>query len=337
MRRFFVLLLLFCLCGTASAEERRLNLKIFPTVNRTEFQVWESKFYPYSVLEENMTEYLASLFMDYPLIDVEVFDVTQMNQWLNSPRRQGDMAAQMELYRARLKTRDNVLGTFDSGTVAIRVKIYDAVSDKNFAEPSVQGKDRRYTFSPSDEQLFFLNAMIGLPIPFKDGIDLLGLTKRKYKGQEMSSLTWGQFNDTSAWQAFMNAIKEAQKQILTQANTAMQRNGNEPESYFTGGYTNVGRLISPTANSTRKRREYIISIGEMDSIKVGDVLEVVRPDTYITVDAEKPIVLVQNTVGKVKVIRTQPNEAIVVVISEKDKKEPIQLNDVVVKQTGKLR
>ena len=319
-------------------EKERLHLKLFPVINRTDFQVWESKYYPQSVLESKINEFLASLFLDYPQIDVEVLDANGMNRWLDSPRRDGDMAAQLEIYRSLLKTRDNVLGKHDSNTIAMRVKIYDSINAEKFAERPVQGRDKRYTFASSEEQVFFLNAMISLPFPFADGLDLLGLTRTKNKGQKMSYPTWDQFNSTSAWQAFKNAAQEAHKQIIMNATTAFARNngGYETVSAFDGSYATIGKIISPTAASTRRNREYIISLGEMDSVSVGDVLDVVRSDTYITVDPERQVVVLPKEIGKVKVKWVQAREAVVVVTQEKSKKDPIQLKDIVIKKIGRL-
>jgi hypothetical protein len=316
-------------------EKQRLSIKLFPVINRTDFQVWESKYYPFSILEKRINEYLASLFMDHPKIDVQVLDSHGMNRWLSAPGRDGDMAAQIEIYRTLFKTRDNVLGNLDSNAIAMRVKIYDSASARQFANLPARGNDKRYTFAPSEGQLFFLDSIISLPIPFSDGLDLLGLTKTKYKGQKMSFPTWEQFNETSAWQAFKNAVEAAHRQIMQQSGNALVRNsgGSETANATIGSLSSaIGRIISPTASSTRKKREYIISLGEMDSVSVGDVLEVVRSDTYITVDPERPAVVIPKEIGKVKVKWVQEREAIVIVTQEKNKNDPIQLKDIVIKK-----
>ncbi|MCL2767482.1 MAG: hypothetical protein FWE49_01960 [Synergistaceae bacterium] len=371
LKKFFIILLLLviagCFCLTASAgdqrnflklfpnddktetkfwkndflygEMERLHLKLFPVINLTDFQVWESKYYPQSILESKINQFLASLFMDYPQIDVEILDSNGMNRWLDSPRREGDMAAQVEIYRTLIKRRDNVLGNHDSNVIAMRVKIFDSINAEMFADRPVQGKDKRYTFSPSEGQLFFLDSFVSIPFPFSDGFDLLGLTKTKNKGQKMSFPTWEQFNSTSAWQAFKNATDAAHKQIIMHATTAFARNngGFETVSAFDGSYTTIGKIISPTAKSTRKRREYIISLGEMDSVAVGDVLDVVRSDTYITVDPERQAVVIPKEIGKVKVQWVQAREAVVVVTHEKSRNDPVQLKDIVIKKNGRIR
>ena len=316
-------------------ESKRFHIKLFPVINQTDFQVWESKYYPYSILEIKINDYLASLFMDNPRMDAEVLDSYGMKRWLASPKRDGDMAAQIEIYSALMKTRENVLGNFDTNAIAMRVRVYDSINAENFADQPVHGKDKRYTFAPSEGQLFYLDSMISLPIPFADGLDLLGLTKSKYKGQKMTYPTWAQFNETSTWQAFKNATKAAHNQIMMQTSGAITRNsgGSEIATALTGSFSSaVGRIISPTASSTRRKREYIISLGELDSVSVGDILDVIRSDTYITVDPDRPVVVIPKEIGKVRVKWVQEREAIVTVTQEKDKKDPIQLKDIVIKK-----
>ena len=53
----------------------------------------------------------------------------------------------------------------------------------------------------------------------------------------------------------------------------------------------------------------------------------------MTVDPENPIVVLQNTIGKVKVVSVQKKNAVVRVVKD-NRKEPIQLKDIVVKVTG---
>ncbi|MDR1979172.1 MAG: hypothetical protein LBQ42_10620 [Synergistaceae bacterium] len=304
------------------ADTRRLSVVLFPTENNTDLQVWESKYYPYSVLEQKMTEYLAALFSDSPMTEVTVLDENGMNRWLSQPRRAEDMAIQMELYSAILKEREAV-GTVETGSVKLRLKIFDAVNAERFATRIAVGKDKRYTFDPGDDKLF--------------GIDVLGLTKVSDKGQKMSRPTWRQFSGSSHWQSIKNAVKDGYHEAMSHISIALKR--NDPERYdlgeppFNPFAVNIGRIISPTANSKRKRREYIISIGREDALKVGDVLEVVRSDTYISVDPENPAAVIPTSIGKVRVLSVQERTAVVRVIKD-NRREPIQLQDLVMKFHG---
>ncbi|MDR1048816.1 MAG: hypothetical protein LBL51_03595 [Synergistaceae bacterium] len=324
-------------------EQRRITVVLFPTENNTSLQVWQSKYYPYSILEEKMTEYLAALFADSPMTDVVILDENGMNRWLSQPYRAEDMAFQMELYDAVVKDRRNGLGTHSKGSFYLRVKAYDAVNAERFATRIAVGRDTRYTFGPNGEKLFWIDTMVtSLPVPFKDGLDVLGLIQAEDKGQRMSRPTWGQFSSTAHWQALKNAVKDAYHEAMGQVSIALKR--NDPEGYANGDIPfnpfaiNVGRIISPTATSTRKRREYIISIGREDTLKAGDILDVVRSDTYVTVDPENPVAVVPHTVGRVRpsavgrvrVISVQERTAVVRVIRD-NRKEPIQLNDLVMK------
>jgi hypothetical protein len=324
----------------APAEEpRRLSVALFPTENHSSLEVWQSKYYPYSILEQKMTEYLASLFYASPLIDVTVLDENGMNRWLNQPYRDEDMALQMELYDASMKERE-ISGSFESGRVALRFRIFDSVNGEQFATRVASGSSKRYTFNPGDGGLFWIDALIvNLPIPVRDGFDALGLTKVPDRGQKMSHLTWEQFSPTPYWQAVKNAIADGYHQAMGQVSNAIRR--NEPDAAengtdsFSPGFSTVGRIISPTADSTRRKREYIISLGRGDAIRVGDLLDVVRSDTYVTVDPENPVVVMPRTVGRVRVISLQEKNAVVRVVRD-NKKEPIQLKDIVVKTTGPL-
>jgi hypothetical protein len=281
-----------------------------------------------------MTEYLAALFNDSPMTEVEVLDENGMNRWLNGPRRGDDMAVQMELYDAELKERE-AAGKVETGRVKLRVKIFDAIDAEPFATRIAVGQDKRYTFDPGGGNLFWIDARIAdLPVPFRDGIDVLGLTRVPDKGQKMSRLTWRQFAGTSHWQSIKNAVKDGYQEAMSHISIALKR--NDPGMYEAGEppfnpyAVNVGRIISPTANSKRKRREYVISIGREDALKVGDVLEVVRSDTYISVDPENPVAVIPESVGKVRVLNVQERTAVVLVIQD-NKKEPIQLEDLVMK------
>lgn len=331
-------LALLLLCWGAvctAAEQRRLHVVIFPTENTTALQVWESKYYPYNVLERKMTDYLEVLFKRSPLIDVQVLDEPGMNRWLAMVHRPGDIALQMELFDAVFEER-NVLGKWEKGRVGLRIRMMDTARAQQFAMRIAEGSDKRFTFD--GEKLYWLDAaLVSLPVPFKDGLDLLGLTGAKDRGQRMSRPTWAQFRTSSQWQALKRGIEDAQVQAMGQVSNALRRNDPkaaiEGRDRFSPAITTVGRIISPTAKSTRRKREFIISIGRQDALRVGDVLDVVRGDTYVTVDPENPVVVLQNAIGKVKVTSVQEENAVVRVVKD-NRREPIRLKDIVIKVTG---
>ena len=342
MKKFlYVILFLLIFSGAACAEgQRRLSVVIFPTINSTGLEVWESKYYPFNVLEQKMSEYLEELFKMSPLIDARVLDEAAMNRWMSGSRRGDDMAVQLELYQAIMKER-HVVGTAQTGRALIRLRVYDRAKVQEIAVRSVKGTDRKFTLD-SDEDIFWLDtAVSGLGIPFEYGLDLFGLTGQSYKGQKMSRPTWDQFKGTSHWQSIKKAIYEAYKQTLPQVRNAIRN--NEPDAglrgdNFSPSYLTVGRILAPTAEATRKKREYIISLGSvangsLDTVKVGEVLDVMRSDTYVTVDPENPVAVIPKVIGKVKVIKVYEDNAIVRVIKD-NKKEPVTLKDIVVKKTG---
>ncbi|MBQ3402197.1 MAG: hypothetical protein IJG65_02320 [Synergistaceae bacterium] len=330
------------MCGISEAGgQRRLSVVIFPTLNSTELEVWESKFYPYDVLRQKMSEYLETLFKNSPLIEARVLDEAAMNRWLSGSRRGDDMAVQLELYQAIMKDK-HILGTATTGRALIRLRVYDRERVQQLAVRNVKGTSKRFTLDSDEDIYWFDSAISGLGIPFEYGLDLFGLTNTKYTGQKMSRPTWQQFSGTVYWQSIKNAINEAYRQSMEQVRNAIR--SNEPGSELTASdnfdpsYQTVGRILAPTATSTRKKREYIISLGRfangsLDGVRVGEVLDVVRADTYVTVVPDNPVVVLPKVIGRVKVIKVYDDNAIVRVIKD-NKKEPVTLKDIVIKRTG---
>ena len=342
MRKLLCVFLLLVMCGISEAGgQRRLSVVIFPTLNSTELEVWESKFYPYDVLRQKMSEYLETLFKNSPLIEARVLDEAAMNRWLSGSRRGDDMAVQLELYQAIMKDK-HILGTATTGRALIRLRVYDRERVQQLAVRNVKGTSKRFTLDSDEDIYWFDSAISGLGIPFEYGLDLFGLTNTKYTGQKMSRPTWQQFSGTVYWQSIKNAINEAYRQSMEQVRNAIR--SNEPGSELTASdnfdpsYQTVGRILAPTATSTRKKREYIISLGRfangsLDGVRVGEVLDVVRADTYVTVVPDNPVVVLPKVIGRVKVIKVYDDNAIVRVIKD-NKKEPVTLKDIVIKRTG---
>ncbi|MBR1657682.1 MAG: hypothetical protein IJ697_04360 [Synergistaceae bacterium] len=342
IRKFLCVIFVFLMFGSSeAAQQRRLSVVIFPTINSTELEIWESKYYPYNVLEQKMSDYLESLYKTSPMIEARVLDEAAMNRWLSGSRSGDDMAVQLELYSASMKDK-HILGTTTSGRVLVRLRVFDRARVKEIAVRNVRGKSARFTLD-SDEDIFWFDAAVaGLGIPFENGVDYFGLTKQKYKGQQMSRPTWAQFKDTAYWQSIKNAIAQAHRESLTQIRSVIR--SNEPSAAlmgrdnFSDTYRSIGRILAPTSTATRKKRDYIISLGKFadgsnDGVRVGEVLDVVRADTYVTVVPEEPVVVLPKVIGKVKVIKVYEDNAIVRVIRD-TKKEPITLKDLVVKRTG---
>ncbi len=343
MKKIFlcsILILIFCSTPALADGQRRLSVVIFPTINSTGLEVWESKYYPFNVLEEKMSEYLEQLFKLSPLIDARTLDEAAMNRWLSGSRRGDDMAVQLELYQAIMKEK-HVVGTAQTGRALIRLRVYDRARVQEIAVRNVKGTDKKFILDSDEDIYWFDTAISGLGIPFEYGLDLFGLTNQSYKGQKMSRPTWDQFKNTSHWQAIKKAIEEAYRQSMSQVRNAIRN--NEPNAQLMGtdnfstSFLTVGRILAPTATATRKRRDYIISLGSfangaLDSVRVGEILDVVRADTYVTVVPENPVVVLPKVIGKVKVIKVYEDNAVVRVIKD-NKKEPITLKDIVVKKT----
>ncbi|MBQ7068790.1 MAG: hypothetical protein IJM82_06460 [Synergistaceae bacterium] len=338
---FTVLILFFNVEVSNSSAPRKISIVIFPTINSTELEVWESKYYPYNVLEQKMSEYLEQVLKNSPLVEARVLDEEGMNRWLSGSRRGDDMAVQLELFSAIMKER-HVVGTAQTGRALIRLRVYDRSKVQEMAVRNVRGTSKRFTLDSAEDVFWFDEAISGLGIPFEYGLDLFGLTSQPYKGQKMSRPTWDQFRGTSHWQSIKNAINEACNQSMRQVRNVIR--SNEPNAElmandnFSSSYITLGRILAPTATSTRKKRDYIVSIGYFangayDGVKVGEVLDVIRSDTYVTVTPDNPVVVLPKVIGKVKVIKVYEDNAIVRVIRD-NRKEPITLKDLVVKRTG---
>lgn len=340
-KKYLCVLFLLCSFGIGEASQpRRLSVVIFPTINSTGMEVWESKYYPYNVLEQKMSNYLEELYKRSPLVEARTLDEEAMNRWLSGSRRGDDMAVQLELYNATLKSK-HIVGKYDSGKVLLRLRVYDTRRVQELGVRSVKGTDRRFTLDDDEGVYWFDGAISGLGIPFEGGLDLFGLTQQSYKGQKMSRPTWDQFRNSSHWQSIRNAITEAYDESMRQVRNAIR--SNEPDAQllandnFSTSYETVGRILAPTATSTRKKRDYIISLGRyangaLDAVRVGEVLDVMRADTYVTVVPDDPVVVLPKVIGRVKVLKVYEDNAVVRVVKD-NKKEPVTLEDIVVKHT----
>ena len=89
IKKFLCIAILLLCVSTCEASEgqNRLSVVIFPAINSTGIEVWESKFYPYDVLDQKMNDYLEELFKRSPLVDVRTLDEAGMNRWLSGSRR----------------------------------------------------------------------------------------------------------------------------------------------------------------------------------------------------------------------------------------------------------
>ncbi len=133
----------------------------------------------------------------------------------------------------------------------------------------------------------------------------------------MSRPLWKAFKKTTYWNAFKKALRKSR------------------DTLFDGitGYRMIGRIITPTKDNMTlkppKRRRYIMSLGKIEGIRPGDLLDVIRSDRYDTVDPERPVVVLPDKIGVVKVLWIQEHEAIIEVVKE-HLERPIRLRDLVV-------
>lgn len=305
-----VLFLLFAPSLPASSSPLPLSrIVLFPTVNHTPLQVWESKYYPVNVLEERMTEYLASLLRRHPLTEVVLLDEQEAALWLANPRGGGEYALQMELFNARLRERE-VLGTWERGDVSLRMRVYGGKGGELSDARVVRGQDTRYTFDPGDDRFYFFQAL-GYPVIFKNGLDFFRLAPED-KGQKMSRPTWDQFSTSSGWSAFQKALSQVVSELAS-----------TPD-----GKAIQGRIIALLPDSGRERNKFIISLGRKDGLRKGDRLSVVRETPCPTADPAKPVVILKEVAATLEVLSLQQGDAVAAVLGE-DSQPPVGIMDIV--------
>lgn len=307
-----LLLLLWMFTAPLPANSSPLPLSkiiLLPTINYTSLEVWESKYYPVNILERKMTEYLASLLRKHPFTDIILLDDREAALWLTNPCRPGEYAVQLELFNARLKKRE-VLGTWEQGSISLRMRVYSPKNASLSDARVVTGKDTRYTFDPGDDRLYFLD-VLGYPVIFKNGLDFFRLAPAE-KGQKMSHSTWEQFSSTSGWSAFQKALSKVVHELVT----TPERNRIQ------------GRVLAHAPDSTLEKRKFIISLGREDGLRQGDHLSVVRETSCPTADPANPVVILKEAAATLEILSLQQSDAIAAVIAE-DVKAPVEILEIV--------
>ena len=305
-----MILLVLCLTSSANANvltEPGLHIALLPIVNETEIQVWESKYYPVDVFEQKVTEEFVTLLREYPYARITVLSPMESEIWLRGGGLPADIGVRLHIYKLKMTDRKH-LGTDRMGHVALRMEVFEGENREMLYATSLAGEDRRFTFSPGDGRVFYLADKLDFVQLFPDPKD---------DDQPMSKPLWGSFRKTPYWNAFKKALAKSR------------------DSLFDGitGYHMVGRIISPTKDSLStsppERRRYIVSLGKVEGVKVGDLLSILRSDRYDTVDPERPVVVLPDRGGLVKVISVQNHEAVVEVVKESPE-TPVKLRDLVI-------
>lgn len=286
--------------------EPGIHIALMPVVNETEIEVWESKYYPVNVFEQKVLEEFIVLLREYPYSRITVLSPLEEEIWLRGGGVPADIGVRLHIYKLKMTDRKH-LGTDRMGHVAIRMEIFGGEDREMLYATSLAGEDRRFTFSPGDGRVFYLT----------DKLDFIQLfADPKDDDQPMSRPLWKSFRGTPYWNAFKKALRKSR------------------DSLFAGmtGYYMVGRIISPTKDSLSEtppeKRRYIVSLGKVEGVKVGDLLPILRSDRYDTVDPERPIVVLPDNGGTVKVLSVLNHEAIVEVVEESEN-NPIKLRDLV--------
>lgn len=304
---FFIVISMIKPACSYVLTEPGIHITLLPIVNDTDIQVWQSKYYPVDVFDQRVTEEFVTLLMEYPYARITVLSPLEEKIWFSGGGVPSDVGVRLHIYKLKMTDREH-LGSDRMGYVAVRTEIFDGETKQMLFATSSAGEDRRFTFSPGDGRVFYLT----------DKLDFVQLFPNpKDYDQPLSRPLWDSFKGTSYWNAFKKALRKSR------------------DSLFDGitGYHMVGRIISPTKDSLKSsppaRRRYIMSLGKVEGIKEGNLLNVLRSDRYDTVDPERPIVVLPDRGGLVKVISVQNHEAIVEVVRE-SKEEPIRLRDLVI-------
>lgn len=311
LKKFAMLLTLFVLTIKPAYSnvltEPGIHITLLPVVNDTDLQVWESKYYPVDVFNQRITEEFVTLLREYPYARITVLSPLEEEVWFNGGGTPSDVGVRLHIYRLKMTDRQH-LGSDRMGYVALRTEIFDGETKEMLFVTSSAGEDRRFTFSPGDGRVFYLMDKLDFVQLFPDPKDY---------DQPLSRPIWNSFKSTSYWSAFKKALRKSR------------------DSLFDGitGYHMIGRIISPTKDNLRSsppsRRRYIVSLGKIEGIKEGDLLSILRSDRYDTVDPERPVVVLPDRGGLVKVISVQNHEAVVEVVKE-SKNAPIKLRDLVI-------
>lgn len=334
MIRKFLCALAFLVLGALGTEaqvltEPGIDIVLLPVINDTGIEVWENKYYPVNVFEQKITEEFTALLREYPYSRVRALNPFDEEVWLKGGAPEADLAIKLHLYRLKMTDRQHLVSD-QMGYIGLRMEIYAGDTRELIYATSVAGEDRRFTVSPGDDRIFylthqpesgkllFLRPLDFLPVNklFPRGLDFWQIFPDRDRDQPFSRPLWSSFRGTPYWNAFKKALRKSR------------------DSLFDGfsGYYMVGRIISPTKDSVSahppKRRRYIVSLGKIEGVKEGDLLEVLRSDRYDTADPERPVVVLPDKGGLVKVLFIQDREAVVEVVKE-SAESPVKLRDLV--------
>jgi len=183
-------------------------------------------------------------------------------------------------------TNRNTMGSKMTGRAFVRMTVYRALTKDVLFTTVVKGRETRWN---------------------PEYLDIL----------DKQPVLWKDFERTVYWMAIQDALRQAANELL--------RN-------YTG-YRILGRLTAVATPAEglegtwdRRAKRFHINLGRDDSLKVGDVLAVTRASAARTVDAEEPVMLYPQVVGKVKVVFLQERDGVVQVVSE-HKRAPLEPGD----------
>jgi hypothetical protein len=280
--------------GAARAEvvdpDHGVRLRLAaPIHNLTEYKVWRSRFDPTDALPEKMTQYFLDRLKNSPLVTATLIDKGDNAGWSTEGMDQGDAVIKINLERADFFRRDT-FGTKTQGNVFVRMTVYEGLSRREIFVSTANEKVSRWTPDYQD-------TLDGGPVLWKD------------------------FERSAYW----GAVKKGLDALF-----------RDMAEHYTG-YRIVGRIAAQVDPLVRydspfslghARRKYAITLGRNDSLRLGDVLAVVKSEAIRTEDPENPVILFPQVYAKVRVIFLKAHDA-VVELEDKAKGVPLEVGDLV--------
>lgn len=273
--------------ATALEPGERLNLRVVtPISNNSGFRVWGSKYYPGDVLAEKMTDHFFRRMREIPRLGASTVMGSDPSQWAVSGYSTSDMIVKVDLEQFRYSKKDFV-GSKVQWDVALHMYVYNAVSQRVIYETVIREQDNR--------QYVLYNDVM-----------------------EREPVHWDEFERSPYWPAICKALDEALNEVVDGYN----------------GYRVVGRIVAKAERvdgslSVPKKQQdklYHVNIGREDSVRVGNILSVTRASSVRTIAPETPEMHFPQVVGRVRVVFTKGQDAVVEIIKESSD-APIQLGD----------
>lgn len=267
----------------------RFTLRLVtPVENNSGRAVWESKYYPSDVLSEKMSDYVFRRMKEIHRIDPIRLMSDIPDFWPVGGFSGKDRIIKISLERFDYLKKDT-FGSKVYWDVILHSYVYDGSTRELLFDSVIEESDKRQY------------------VLYQDILDT-------------EPIYWQNFEKSPYWPVIRKALDRALEETV--------------EGY--NGYRVVGQIIAKaervdgsfTVSNRQQDKIYHINLGRQDSVKVGDVLSVIRSSSVRTIAPETPEVHFPQIVGRVRVVFVKDRDAAVEIIKE-SKDGPIQLGDSV--------